>query len=134
MDASALIPLFVPDALDQKANALIVRQTDPLLVSDYADLEFSSSVMRMARAGVLSSRDAQEAIAEFSAWADANCERAEAGAQDIAAAVSLVRRSDIALRASDAVHVAIARRLGASLLTFDKKLAGNARRLGLAIA
>lgn len=134
MDASALIPLFVPDALNQKASTLIARQTDPLLVSDYADLEFSSSVMRMARAGVLSSKDAREAIAEFSAWADTNCERAAAAAQDIAAAVSLVRRSDIALRASDAVHVAIARRLGASLLTFDKKLAGNARRLGLAVA
>jgi predicted nucleic acid-binding protein len=51
-----------------------------------------------------------------------------------ARSAAFVRRDGVALRTSDAVNVAIAQRLGAVLLTFDKKLASNARRLGLAIA
>lgn len=134
LDASVLIALFVPDALNKRAGDRILAQSSALVVSDYAVLEFSSAIMRMTRAKMLNLKDAREALAEFDAWTRATCERAETNSADVVEAGALVRRENIALRSSDAVNVAIARRLGAALLTFDKRLASNARRLGLAIA
>jgi predicted nucleic acid-binding protein len=74
------------------------------------------------------------AVLEFDNWTAANCEAPQTISADVVVANGFVRFEDVALRASDAVHVAIAQRLGARLLTFDKKLAGNARRLGLPLA
>lgn len=134
LDASALVALFVNDPLSARAHNAISGLTEPLIVSDYAALEFSASMRRFARAKTLSVKDARAALQDFDAWVAAGCERAETFAADIATAGVFVRREDIALRSSDAVHVAVAHRVGARLLTFDKKLASNARRLGLAIA
>lgn len=134
LDASALVALFVPDPLSARAHAAVLGQKEPLIVSDYAGLEFAASVRRFARAKVLAPRIAREALADFDSWVLAACSRVETEAKDIAGADAIVRREDTALRTSDAVHVAIALRAGAALLTFDKKLAGTARRLGVAVA
>jgi predicted nucleic acid-binding protein len=43
-------------------------------------------------------------------------------------------RLDLTLRTPDAIHIAIARRLDATLVTFDQRMATNARALGMAVA
>ncbi|MDX2276448.1 MAG: type II toxin-antitoxin system VapC family toxin [Hyphomonadaceae bacterium] len=134
LDASVIVALFVEDALSARAQTKVANQADSLIVSDYAALEFSASVMRLARSGMIAAKDARAALVEFDSWVAAHCERPPTVAVDIVLANSLVRRDDTALRSADAVHVAMAQRLGAHLCTFDKKLAGSARRLGLAIA
>lgn len=133
LDASALVALFVADPLSTQAQAAVANVSEDLVVSDYASLEFSASMRRFARTRMLSAKDARAAVQEFDAWTSATCWKAETTAADISSAVVFVRREDLALRSSDAVHVAIAHRIGARLLTFDKKLASNARRLGLAV-
>jgi hypothetical protein len=45
----------------------------------------------------------------------------------------LLRRLDLRLRTPDAVDIAIARRIGADLLTYDEKMAICARMLGLKV-
>ena len=42
-----------------------------------------------------------------------------------------VRRFDLKLRAPDALHAAICRRLGMRLVTLDRRLAAAARALGI---
>ena len=44
-----------------------------------------------------------------------------------------VRRFDLALRAPDALHLAVARRLDATLVTLDRRLTAAARELGIAV-
>ncbi len=44
-----------------------------------------------------------------------------------------VRRFDLALRAPDALHLAIARRLDATLVTLDRRRAAAAGELGIAV-
>jgi predicted nucleic acid-binding protein len=87
----------------------------------------------MTRARILSPKTTDEAISEFDVWRTSTCETSQTTSADVVAAIGLVRQPGLAFHASDAVNVAIARRLGASLLTFDKKLASNARRLGLPV-
>jgi predicted nucleic acid-binding protein len=45
-----------------------------------------------------------------------------------------VRRFDLGLRAPDALHLAITRRLDATLVTLDRRLAAAANQLGVAVA
>ena len=49
------------------------------------------------------------------------------------ASIWYVRRFDLALRAPDALHLAIARRLDATLVTLDRRLAAAAGELGIAV-
>jgi predicted nucleic acid-binding protein len=53
---------------------------------------------------------------------------------DLAAATMFLRRLDPPLRTPDAVHIAIAQRLGTTLVTFDRQMAASARALGTAVA
>ncbi len=54
-------------------------------------------------------------------------------ASDARLAYIYVRRFDLRLRAADALHLAIARRLDATFLTLDRRLAGAAREMGMAV-
>lgn len=49
------------------------------------------------------------------------------------AAEAFLRRLDLTLRAPNALHIAMAQRTGAALVTFDERMAGCARVLGLQV-
>jgi len=69
-------------------------------------------------------------FAHFDAWVTSI--RSEAVTpDDVRAATRLVRRFDLALRTPDALNLAIADRCGATVLTFDAKMALAARALGI---
>jgi predicted nucleic acid-binding protein len=53
---------------------------------------------------------------------------------DIDAANRILRRLDVNLRTPDAIHIVIARRLQATLVTFDRIMAASARALGIGVA
>jgi predicted nucleic acid-binding protein len=48
-------------------------------------------------------------------------------------AYAYVRRFDLILRAPDALHIAIARRLDVALVTLDRRLANAAQALGITV-
>jgi predicted nucleic acid-binding protein len=60
-------------------------------------------------------------------------ERVQTEGPDVAAADSIVRRFDVNLHGSDALHVALALRTGAALLTLDGKMKASARKLGVSV-
>jgi len=134
LDASVLVALFVNDPLGQRAHAAITAADAGLVVSDFTSLEFGASIRRFACGRLVTGKDARSALLEFDRWTAVSCARAETMGSDIVDASVLVRREDLALRGSDAVHVAMVQRLAARLLTFDKKMASNAKRLGLDVA
>jgi uncharacterized protein len=60
--------------------------------------------------------------------------REEITTADIDAANRILRRLNVNLRTPDAIHIAISRRLEATLVTFDRSMAAGARALGVPIA
>jgi predicted nucleic acid-binding protein len=54
-------------------------------------------------------------------------------AADARLAYAYVRRFDLRLRAPDALHLAIARRLDAALVTLDRRMAAAAKEFGVAV-
>jgi predicted nucleic acid-binding protein len=133
-DASVLVPLFVLDKFNERADAYFSGHQAPLIVSDFAAAEFSSAISRRVRMNILSKDEAWEAFGEFDRWRSERPLRLETTAGDMAAADRFVRRLDLGLRTPDALHIALAERAGAVLATFDEAMANSATLLRLEVA
>ena len=133
-DASVIVALFVPDLFNERAARLIQQRRPTLVLSDFAAAEFASVLGRQVRTRELTANAAREAFTAFDAWAEIRGARLETSAADIAAAERFLRRLELNLRTPDALNIAIARRNGAALATFDTRMADAARALGLEVA
>jgi hypothetical protein len=134
LDASALVALLSDDLLHTRADRFFRENPEVLLVSDFAAAEFSSVVARRVRVGAITTAEARSGFATFDTWCANSATRMEIIAADLGAAERHLRRLDTSLRAPDAIHIAIAQRLEATLVTFDRQMADNARALGTAVA
>lgn len=83
--------------------------------------------------GDLSDDLAQLAFAALDMWLD-QVQSIPIETSDIEAAIEFVRQPRLGLRLPDALHVIVAKRLGATLATLDVKLATAARALGAPVA
>ena len=133
LDASVLVALFTDDAFTEQAGRLLKADFPSILVSDFAAAEFASAIGRDVRRRHLSRDEGSAAFANFDAWTARTASRVETSPADIAAADAFLRRLDLNLRAPDAINIAIAQRLGADLMTFDERMAANAKTLGLTL-
>jgi uncharacterized protein len=134
LDASVLVALLTSDPFTVRADAFLRAGWPMVIVSDFAATEFASAIARRVRTRELTRRDANNALSTFDAWSAQESQRVHIGSSDIAAADAFLRRLDGNLRAPDAIHIAVAQRLGADLATFDEKMRASARAFGTTIA
>lgn len=129
LDTSVIVPLFLPEPRSLEAENLLLLQE--IAVSDLAAAEFSSAIAMAVRMGRIQPTSGRAILARFDEWWTDQALAAETQGEDLAAAMLLIRRFDLALRTPDALHIAIAQRLGAKLVTFDLKMAAAAAALGI---
>ena len=134
LDASVLLALLTDDAFTLRADAFLRANASVLIVSDFAAAEFASVIARHVRIRDITPNDARVAFSTFDVWTARATQRTEIGAADVTAAEAFPRRLDLALRTPDAVNIAIAQRVGATLATFDRKMIASARALGTPVA
>ena len=132
-DASVLLPLLIADAHTEKAGAWYSGLSATVVVSDFANLEVNAVLSRHLRVGRLKQGEVEDALLDFDAMR-ANCERLSHAASDFLLAERLVRDFSTKLAAADALHLASAKNAGATLATFDARLAEAARGQGIALA
>jgi uncharacterized protein len=133
-DTSFLVGLFVDfDAFAKSAEVIYVDADDPLLVSDFAAAEFSSVIARLMRMDLVPEDEARAIFSRFDTWRTRSAQAANVAGIDVQTATALARRLDLNIRAPDAINLAIAQRLGASIATFDRRMARNAGVLGIAV-
>ena len=101
----------------------MVTVDQELWVSDFAAAEVASALSRLVRMRSPPGERRETGLADFDVWRAAMTRVAEIRAVDARLAGVYVRRFDLALRAPDALHLAITRRLDATLVTFDRRLA-----------
>lgn len=133
-DASVLVALFVRDPFEARARRLAEQMRPTILVSDFAGAEFASALARRVRMREIARELAQAAFSAFDAWSQFRGDRLETTTSDVAAAERFLRRLDLNLRTPDALNIAIAQRTGATLATFDGRMADAARALGVEVA
>src|SRR5215471_19189300 len=110
-----------------------LRISRELLISDFAAAEVASALSRLVRMALLTVADASARLADFEAWRATMSMSVDIQASDARLAYIYVQRFELGLRAPDALHLAIARRLGVALVTLDRRLAGVGRELGVVI-
>jgi predicted nucleic acid-binding protein len=133
-DASVLVALFTNDQFTSRARAFLTTYIPTLVVSDFACAEFASALSRRVRTKDLTVDEARVAFISFDSWLTRSTQHVETAAPDIGFAASVLRRLDLNLRTPDAINIAIADRLGATLATFDERMAIAARALGVQVA
>jgi predicted nucleic acid-binding protein len=133
LDTSVLIPTLVEERVSDAVKAYLVAVEDQLLVSEYAAAEVASALSRLVRTRLLGTDDALARLADFETWRAGAASPADVHPADARLAYAYVRRFDLMLRAPDALHLAIAARLDAALVTLDGRLQRAAGRLGIAV-
>lgn len=132
LDASLVIPTLVKEDASDTVEAYLKSRPDRV-ISDFAAAEVASGLSRLFRTGLLTAAAASARLADFEAWRAATSSPVEVHAADVRLAFAYIRRFDLMLRAPDALHLAITRRIDATLATFDRRLARAAGELGVAI-
>ncbi|HET7716615.1 MAG TPA: type II toxin-antitoxin system VapC family toxin [Bauldia sp.] len=130
LDASILVSLFIIDSQSARADRLLRSGPGAIVVSDFAAAEFAAVVGRKTRTGDLDADERDAVFADFDIWTRQTARIAETTANDIATAISFLRRRDLTLRAPDAINIALSLRLGTVLATFDERMARDARAVG----
>lgn len=131
LDASAIVPLFVPEPASDRMEEWLAGSEGPLHVGDLATGEIGSALSRLVRMGALSQADAAAIHADFLAWRDAVAIRVEHGTADVVRAAALVRIEHPKLLMPDAIHISTCARLGLQLVTIDERLVEAAGARGL---
>jgi uncharacterized protein len=131
LDTSVVVSLFTRDAHHQRA--LRLASTQSIVVSDLAAAEFASALAIHSRAGRMSLDGVRLYFAEFDRWVE-DLARVEVQSSDVRDAERIIRLLQHSLKTADATHIAIARRLGAAMATFDQTMAREAERIGVTLA
>jgi predicted nucleic acid-binding protein len=133
LDTSVIVPLFIDDLFSARAHRALTTRPLDIITGDFAAAEFASALAMRCRMKILTIDEARDAFADFDMWI-AKMDSSETSSPDIRAAESILRRLDLDLRAPDAIHIALAQRLGAELATFDTRMAECAQALGAPVA
>jgi uncharacterized protein len=129
LDASVVVAMFTTDPHSDRAKRLPAGEL--LIVSDLTAAEFASALAIHRRNGRATDTQVRAAYAQFDSWCALSPQRVEVVPADLRVAEAWIRRLQHPLRAPDATHLAIARRLNASLATFDEPLGRAAADFGI---
>ena len=132
VDTSIVVSFLLIDGQHQRARSAVEAMTSPPIISSWTMAEFVSVAKRDLRDGRLPKMAMPSVLQAFDAW----CRRVDVqtvGNSDLVAAYEMLRSDTKALRAPDALHLAICRRLGAPIATFDAQMATAAREVGVSV-
>lgn len=132
-DTSAIVPAFIREpATERILSFLSERGGEPLALSHWSLTEFESAVSLKLRTGAITSGILQATLAEWQGFL-ASIRLLEVNERAFLDAALFCRRHELALRAGDALHLAVARAHGCTLLTLDERLAKAAPELGVPV-
>jgi len=132
IDASALVPLIVTEPNSNIMGRFRHENVATIVIGDFAAGEVAATLARLVRMNMFEPDEAEARWLEFDRWRRDDHEICNTTAQDIALATDFVRSHALKLRLPDAIHAAICRRHGLTLVTLDVRLADAARALGIA--
>jgi predicted nucleic acid-binding protein len=123
--------------VEEPASALVDQfmagVEEAICVSEFAASEVASGLSTLLRTQALDANTVHARLVDFDAWRAAETVLIDVESADLRSAGFIVRRFELMLRTADALHIAICRRLNASLVTLDLRLATAARALGLQV-
>ena len=132
LDTSVVVSVFLPDVHSSRVAAWLRTLAEAPTLSHWTVTEFSSAAAIQERMGQIDRDQRMLAERDLYAWLLA-LEQTPVLRADFELARDLVSYGPSKLRAPDALHVAIARRIGAPLATLDVGMLNAARDAGLVL-
>lgn len=135
-DTSFLVPYILPEATSGRVQQFFhAHQRDELAISHWTRVEFSSMLAREVRIGALPAAAARDADSRFESAIASSFTVVLPDQGDFDLCKRYLQRFDAALRAPDALHLAIAANHNAgTFCTLDRKLLRAGELLGLPVA
>jgi len=131
IDTSVLVAYYWPEALSGAAQAEIRRAKRPA-ISPLSELEFISALALKIRTGEVNEKSARLILSTFRRHRADNVYRIlPLEAREYAIACEWIGMFRTALRALDALHMAVSFSNDLALITADKTLAESAKKLGV---
>lgn len=130
-DASVIVAIVANEPASVLVDDHMQRADNLTLVSDLALAECSAALARNGRVRGWTVDDLGRFYRDLDAWTTIFADRIEIAPSDLVDATLFIRRDGIILRAPDAIHIAAARRLDATLITLDRGMVRAAAALGV---
>lgn len=131
-DASALAAILFSEPAGQAVVDHMAASDADASVSDFVVAEVSSAISKLVRMRARTLAQGEYLLANLDDWVATSGAPIDIHPLDVRQATTLVRQFDLKLRAPDALHIAICRRIDARLITLDINLADAARTAGVA--
>jgi predicted nucleic acid-binding protein len=134
LDTSVVISVLTDEASTKKTQAWLEdRSPRDLHVSEWVITEVSSALSMKVRTGALSLDHRAAALAFFRQMAAETLTVLPLTSAHFHAAALLTDQHQLGLRAGDALHLALATDVGATLFTLDKRLAEAGKQIGASV-
>jgi predicted nucleic acid-binding protein len=130
LDTSVVMSLFLTDSNSPAVHHWVNGDPERFAVSGWVACEFLDNIGRLQRAGVLSAKEAVNLRAAVDHWLTEVCERLPFDDAMFDVMAEHLRDHTLALRSKDAIHLTVAIRNAAILVTSDRALASACQRLG----
>lgn len=134
LDANVIVGAIVDDPFSTRVEAFLTTNKNVLITSNFAILEVASVIGRLFRMKAITRARAEAGFVGLDTWLAASVMRIDVEARDVSAADGVLRQLDLGLRGPDAIHIVVAERHQARLVTFDERMQRAARALGLGLA
>jgi predicted nucleic acid-binding protein len=134
LDTSLVVALFTPEIFSERAEAWSMRQGGAgLAASAWVSTEMASALSAKVRGGFLT---LEQRVAVAREWRLFRQGLTDLAVEDgmFRAAELWAERHELALRAGDALHLAIAAAHGCTLATLDRRMIKAAGELGVPVA
>jgi uncharacterized protein len=134
VDTSVIVSALTTETDTALSQSWLARQeTSELTISDWTATEFASALSMKLRTGSLGADHRAAALSMFTRLCVESLLTLPVTREDFRAAARFADRSELNLRAGDALHLAICANHGASLCTLDRRLAEAAPRVGVPV-
>lgn len=133
VDTSVLVAALTLESHTRRAERwLTAGETNDFAISDWVVTEFSSALSIKLRVGSIDMGVRTAALGALGIMITQSLELLPVMSAHFRTAARFADQHRLGLRASDALHIAIAGDHGATLCTLDKRLASGGRMLGVA--
>lgn len=122
LDTSAFVSIYVREVRSDALIAALAAARDDLAVSSWTITEISSALALKVRTGALTGERRVLLAAKIEQVLTTEYRREEIDDSDFDIAALMIAQVATPLRAGDALHLAVCRRLGARLLSLDRDM------------